>query len=213
MLKSGSVFLVASLIGFFLFVSVYLLLHVAQSTYPMIPQTQFSISQAPTDALLGNLATLSGQVLWESRTASTPSAITKVQHVQQGELYETKDTGTFTLVFPHVVVATASAKGAINIIQTLPANVVLEQQDGSVSYQVLGTKVPVSIRGLDLLVNLNNSTSKITVDRKKAQVLITILSGTLTLAYTDTNNTSVVKNFIAGQEILFNNNTKTIELL
>lgn len=213
MFKNSLYFLSAALVGFFLFVTVYLLLHVAQSTYPTIPQTQFSISHAPTDALIGNLATLSGQVLWESRTASTPSAITKVQPIQQGELLQTKDKGVFTLSFQNVLLATASAKGAINIIQTLPANMVLQQQDGKISYEVLGTKIPVSIRAIDLLINLTSGKSSIEVDNKKSQVTIDVLSGSITLAYTDTNNTSVVKKFSAGQEISFNNNTKTIKLL
>lgn len=213
MIKNSLYFLSAALVGFFLFVAIYFLLHVAQSTYPTIPQTQFSISHAPTDALIGNLATLSGEVLWESRTVSTPSAITKVQPIQQGELLQTKDNGVFTLSFQHVLLATVSAKSIINVIQTLPANMVLQQQDGKIAYEVLGTKIPVSIRALDLLVNLTNGKSIIEVDTKKSQVTIDVLSGSITLAYTDTNNTSVVKNFTAGQEILFMNNTKILEIL
>jgi len=60
------------------------------------------------------------------------------------------------------------------------------------------------------LVTLYNSEAKISVDKENALITISVISGTATLAYTDTKDTSKVVALTSGKKVTFNNNTKLL---
>lgn len=212
MIKNIFLILLFLAIGFLGTVCVYLFLTKEHSQIITPPvATQFSLEKAPSESITGTIAALSGQVLWTSRTADTSLFITHSQSIQQGEELATGNTGKATIAFPGEVTINMAKNSDVNIIQTLPANIVIEENNGNVIYEKIATSIPISVRGLDLLVNIDSGQSSIAVDKTNALVNLFVKSGSVTVAYTDTNSTSHVISIKTGQTITFNNNTKTID--
>ncbi len=196
------------IVGFLLTISLYLLVsqqHL-QVDLPR-PLPTFSIDSPPSESLIGSIATLSGVVLWESRSATKPLRIHSVQKLQQGESVLTS-TGSATLVFPGIVQLTLAHDTGINIIQTLPASFVLQQTKGEAVFTISSGKIPVALRALDLLISTNSATLSVRVDANRAEVAILVEKGNPTIAYEDTNFVTQILTLSRGQTFYFNNNTK-----
>ncbi len=178
---------------------------------PFFPKTLFSIQNAPSESLKGEIASVSGSVAWQSRIAPYASLINSPQKLQQGEEVDTHSNGQAGIIFPGVGIINISSDSQINFIQTLPANFVVNEKQGTAVFEKTGT-VPISIRGLDLLINLDSGKSSISVDKKTSQVTIRVEEGSVTLAFTDTNNNTEIVPISAGNEYVFNNNTKLGEI-
>ncbi len=172
--------------------------------------TQFSLEKAPNQSLVGTIATMSGDTWWQSRTADTPTPITKPRKIQQGESLQTGSTGEITMQFPAVVSVDIAKNSSISIIQTLPANIVLEQTSGSITYTSLGIKTPISIRAFDLLITVTTGQIHVGVDEKNQTVRLVVINGSTTIAYTDTINTTIENTLTSGQTITFYDNSKTV---
>jgi hypothetical protein len=114
----------------------------------------FSIENAPSQSLKGEITTMSGEVDWQGRTATVSSQINSPQAVQQGENLTTGASGSLTLTFPNSCTINYSKNTEIDIIQTLPANVVFSQVSGTGEFIVNGS-YPISIRVSSLLTELN----------------------------------------------------------
>ena len=80
--------------------------------------------------------------------------------------------------FPQAVTITASSNTQINFIQTLPANFVVEQKKGLSMYDKSGD-IPVSVRALDLLINIEKGTCTISVDKDTSDIIVTANPGCL----------------------------------
>jgi len=168
--------------------------------------TQFSLEKAPRDSIRAGILSLSGKVEWQSRTAGTPVSITKPQSIQQGEIITTGENGKVVIKVPAVSLISMSPKTKLNFIQTLPADLVLEQDNGISRYTKTGA-VPVSIRSMDLLVTLIDGVSTLSVDMADDSVSVTVEKGSLTAAYNDSQNTSNLTTVNAGDTFVFNDDT------
>ena len=109
-------------------------------TYELTPSrttpplhTRFSLSEAPADSLRATITRLSGEVTWESRTASSASPLTAPRILQQGEILTTGQSGTASLTLADTCSITLSPDTELNLIQTLPANIVLEIPLGKIT--------------------------------------------------------------------------------
>ncbi len=170
-------------------------------------RTSFSLEKAPRDTLVGSIASLSGGVSWQSRVADTPSPIMHPHPLQQGENVVTGNSGAAIITFPTVFTATMSANAQLNIIQTLPASVVVQQTQGQVIYKKTGS-VPLSVRGLDLLLLLTDGQAEVAVDSVASRIGVIVKTGSVTAAYTNTQNISKIITIFQGQQLLFDDNTK-----
>jgi len=131
-MKHIGIFLLSLVVGFLAVTGAYLLVtrqHV-QILSPVVP-TKFSLDNPPSQSLVGNISSLSGDILWQSRT-NQQLIITSPQKIQQGETLETGSKGQITIVFTDVATISAARNTKFSIVQTLPANLVIQQIQGQI---------------------------------------------------------------------------------
>jgi hypothetical protein len=171
----------------------------------VIQSSKFSLEKAPSESLHGDITLLTGEVKWQSRIATEGAKITEKQQIQQGEALMTGDTGKISLAFPNMLF-TLAKNSQLNIIQSLPTSMVLEQTKGSVDYQTNST-TPLSIRISPLLIESTNGTFSATYDEDEGTVTISVTEGSVTTAYNDSTNYSTVETTTKGQEFIFDSSS------
>jgi hypothetical protein len=211
MLKNIFLFIISVTIGAIITITVYLRVFQSKTEFikPFSSKTLFSLQNAPTQSVVGNIASVSGSVVWQSRTSPTPVPINSSQKLQQGEEIETRGNGKAILEFANVGIITVSPNTQINIIQTLPLNFVVQQKKGTAEYAKTGD-IPMSIRGLDLLININSGKSTISVDQENSQIVLSVETGSAIVAFNDTENLTNILTVPSGSEYIFNNDTKLL---
>ncbi|MBI2074932.1 MAG: hypothetical protein HYT83_03805 [Candidatus Levybacteria bacterium] len=201
-----ALFLFVGALGVFGFKFVNQKLSVEQLKSPLA-LTQFSLETAPSLSLRGKLTTVFGDVGWESRTATEPAKLTAPRLLQQGEQITTGDNGKATIDFPNLFSAVVYAKTKLDILQTLPAHIVLGQESGTVEYlQASGNSI--SIRTHGLLANIQNGNAIVTVSKTLPLITIVVKKGTVTVAYNDAQQISQLQSIDAGNELFFYTNTR-----
>jgi len=78
---------------------------------------------------------MKGNIDWQGRTATEAAGISAPITIQQGENLITEAGGSLTLVFQNACSLNFSEKTEIDIIQTLPADIVFSQSAGWRSIQ------------------------------------------------------------------------------
>jgi hypothetical protein len=162
----------------------------------------FNIATAPKETLKGTIVSLTGSVKWESRIATAPAQLTKTISIQQGESVLTENDGAVTINFSDAGLVNISAKSQVDIIQTLPTNIVFNQKKGSVTYQKT-SQIPLAIRSLHLLTMIDNGQIRLIIDEENSTILVTVISGQATIAFNDLQYLSHIINLNKGQEYLF----------
>src|SRR4051794_20941381 len=104
LMKKLFIFLSSIIIGFLL-VFIYKTFSPTKQVETLQKQTEqashFSIENPPSNSLKGEIATFSGEVQWQSRTATEGAKLDAVRPLQQGENIITKK-GTALLQFPNI---------------------------------------------------------------------------------------------------------------
>lgn len=172
---------------------------------------EFSLEKAPTQSLTGNIISFSGSVNWQSRIATQPAQLTTPVSFAQGEKIVTGDNGNLTLELGSGCLITISPKTELSLIQTLPANIVFEQESGTVNYtQIVNT--PLTIRSLDLLTQIGSGSANIITDKPEGLVTVEVNKGFVTIGYNDAKFISQVATVEAGRQVIFNDETRTIKI-
>lgn len=181
---------------------------ITNSTSLIFPKpSPFKIDNAPSDSLKGKITSFSGKVGWESRTATEPAELTSPVTIQQGEKIVTDKDGKASLEFNNTCKLEIDPETEINTIQTLPANIVFQQNSGSATYIKTGT-FPVSIRILHLLVQQNEGILIISLDKHKQIITIEVVKGNINTAFNNLNNVSRIATINEGEKYIFNDNTR-----
>ena len=170
--------------------------------------TKFSLENAPSESLRGNISTLSGTVAWLSRTGAKPVQIKTPRAIQQGESVTTGTNGKAVLLIKNDSMLSLSTDTQISIIQLLPQNFVFEQDKGTIQYQNT-VHVPLSVKSYDLLTIITSAIVTISVDSKKKTVSVAVERGSVKEGYEDSQNNSTVSTINAGQTFVFDDTTKT----
>jgi hypothetical protein len=168
--------------------------------YPEIP---------PKESLVGQVSTVSGEILWKSRTATQSSLLENISEIKQGESLVTKSDSRISVRVKDILALQIFPDSEIAFIQTLPQNIVLHQKTGMVFYNRLGS-VPVSVRSLHLLTNIDGSDLLVTVDSDQKIIYLDLYSGTVTLAYNDLNYVTTSRTFSSGVRIIFNDSVRRL---
>jgi len=174
-----------------------------------LAQFSFSLDAPPSQSLQGAVTSLSGEVQWQSRIATEPAKITKPRQVQQGEEVKTLDSGQLTIVFPEIAGITVFPKTEIDIIQTLPTNILIGQNSGATDYKNLNGN-PLSVRSQNLLIKINQGEIMISVDENNPYITADVISGSVTAAYNDINFITKLIDVSSGESLLFRTDTKRI---
>lgn len=210
MLKQFFLFFLFLTIGFCSTTAAYLF--VTHTSFPLLSpifNARFSLADAPSESLVGNITALSGNVLWLSRVATSPVTITKPQQIQQGEELETGN-GEVTVQFPQDITIHIAKNSHAAVIQTLPANIVLQEKQGTIGYAGGSSTVPLSVRALDLLVSFSQAQATVVVDPAASQVVVYGENGTVQAAYTDAKNKTHVVSIAKNEKLVFNSKTKEL---
>ena len=174
----------------------------------ILPQSLFSLEKAPADSLIGEIASISGKVAWQSRIAPVSILINAPLKLQQGEEVDTYSDGNATINFPKIATMSASFNTQLSFIQTLPENFVVWQKQGLADYNKNG-EVQISVVALDLLINLDLGQCSILVDKDTAKVTVSVKTGLATVAFNDSDNNTNVVLLKTGDQYIFDDNTKT----
>jgi hypothetical protein len=167
--------------------------------------TKFSLENAPAESLKGKISSMSGTVIWLSRTAKKPVKLLSPRTIQQGEELITGKNGEATVVVNNSAAVGMSPNSDINFIQLLPINFVMAQDKGTVIFQSTGQNA-LTVRTLDLITSVNNAWAVISVDPKAKTVTVTVQRGSVTEAYEDSGDNSNVVTVNSGSEFVFDDN-------
>ena len=209
-MKSLIVFILSLIVGVVLVAGYAYLNH--QYAFALVSNptitTKFSLSNAPTDSLKGEIASMSGTVTWLSRVAKKPVLLIAKQSIQQGEELGTGKNGNAAVTIQNTVAVILSANSLVNFIQMLPVNTVIAQDKGSVRYENVGGNA-LTVNTLDLITAINRSWANISVDPVAKTVTVTVQKGSVTVGYEDLQNTSNVVTVDAGKQFVFDDTTRT----
>jgi hypothetical protein len=173
----------------------------------ILPKSLFSLEKAPTDSLSGEVASISGKIAWQSRIAPVAILVSGPIKLQQGEEVDSYNDGGAVVSFSSVGVITISANTQVSFIQTLPQSFVVEQKQGIANYIKTGES-PLSIVGLDLLVDIDSGESIVLVDKDNSEVIVSVKTGAATAAFNDSDNNTNVVSIKSGQKYVFEDDTR-----
>lgn len=173
----------------------------------------YSTDQAPSKTMRANIASMSGQVQWQSRTATQPAALALVSPIQfqQGETIITPKKSSITLKFPNDSTAVLFPETHLYLFQTLPDNLVFNQSAGTVEYTNI-TSTALAVRSLSLLVQLNAATATISIEKNSPFITVHVKNGAVKAAFNDADQVSMVFDIPPGKTVEFNNDEKKAEL-
>lgn len=210
-MKNVVLFITFLLVGFVL---TFFLIYKNTSQKVITPQvkisqepSKFSLEDAPSTSLHGDITLLSGEVKWQSRTATESSIITLKQKVQQGESLETGKTGKVSVAFPGMLFQ-LSPTTKLTIIQALPTSMVVEQPSGEIEYQASSSAV-LGIRTSPILLESHGGNFSVAIDDGDGTVTISVTSGGVTAAYNDNDNVSTVQKIGKDEVLTFDPSTRT----
>ena len=153
------------------------------SAKPLALKSAFSLENAPKNAIRGQIMEVSGDVLWQSRMATEPADLKSDIFIQQGEKIITGIDSMVRIKFASSSAITVQPDSEVELIQTLPVEQVFKHNQGKVWYQTFADS-SVSVRSLNLILNLNASSSaEIDLDPKIDEIKITLNTGGGTVAY------------------------------
>ena len=160
-------------------------------------EPQFSIEKAPKNSEVGIIQSMIGTIKWQSRIATEAAQITKPIPIQQGEELISGEDGSTVINYLTGLTISLSPNSHISVIQTLPTNFVFNQINGTIEYQK-NNPIPVTIRSLHLLTQMDNGDIQIVVDEKTARIEIAVKQGSVRIAFNDLKNLSNVLSLQQG---------------
>lgn len=174
----------------------------------LIGSSDFSLEVAPSESLKGTIATMSGEVKWENRVATEAAVLKNFVGVEQGESLETGKDGVITVQFSDKAKITLGASSHVEIVQTLPVDLVFFQTLGQIEYIKTGDS-NVSIRIKHLLIE-NAGDIEVLIDKVKPIVQVSVKSGSAKLAYNDSDNISQIVEVLNGETAAFNDDSRQV---
>lgn len=170
-------------------------------------EPHFTGDEPPTESRIGQIETYSGEVKWQSRTATEESQLSQSEEIKQGEKITTGVDGKTTITFDDITL-TISPKTALSFNQTLPNNFVLTQPSGTIRYQN-DSDIPISVRSLHLLTKLGKGNYTIEISDVTGYITVTAETGTAQIGFNDSDTISNVINLDDGQSYVFDNDELT----
>ncbi|MGA2910284.1 MAG: hypothetical protein ABSE04_00590 [Candidatus Microgenomates bacterium] len=168
--------------------------------------SSFSLENAPTESLRGQITAMTGEIDWTGRTATEAAKISSPITIQQGEELTTGKNSNLSLVFTGACMVKLSQKTDIQIIQTLPANIVFNQVEGTAEFIKTGNNA-ISVRALNLLTEINGDVT-VSINPAKPIITLSLKSGQATVAYNDLKDVSHEVEISARQTYTFNSGTR-----
>ncbi len=149
---------------------------------PNFEPTKFSLEEAPIDSIKGQITSMNGDIWRQTRTATEPAKLIEPDIIQQGEVLIASDEGKLTINFNPAVTISLFPETQVEIIQTLPLNLVFNQTKGVGQYLVSGTN-PVTVRSFNLIVNIDEGLLNIDTDAETGVITLSLKTGAAKVGY------------------------------
>lgn len=169
--------------------------------------TKFSLEQAPSDSIKGRITAMTGGIWRQERTATEPARLTEPTTIQQGEVLIASDEAKLTATFNPALTLTLFPDTQVEIIQTLPLNLVFNQSKGVGQYQTTGSS-SVTIRSLNLIVNLDNGLLNVDTDEETGAIILSLKTGKAKVAYNNPDFLSRVWELEPGDVFSYDSNER-----
>lgn len=167
-------------------------------------KTSFSLENAPAESLKATISSISGEILWQSRTATEPGALlSKDLLIQQGERLIASKSGSLTLNFDLAGELSLFPNTEIDIVQALPVNLVFKQIKGAVEYESQANTFAVLINRL--LISFSNAAVNVSVNDINGVITVKVNRGQVTAAYNDQNFLSQKITLSQNDTFIFDN--------
>jgi len=174
----------------------------------IVKLSRFSLEKAPSESLVGSISGMTGDVEYESRTATEAAKINSPVQVQQGESISTGADGKLILTFDKAAEVDFFPNTSVGVVQTLPADMVFSQTAGVAEYKKLAD-IPGTIRSLHLLIE-NDGDVSVSINPLRPIVTVSVASGSATFAYNNINDVSRVLTVESGKKLTFNDGTRRV---
>lgn len=174
------------------------------------PQLSSFILKPPSDALIGKLILSNGDIKKKPRDKEEFNTFNIGEKILQGERLATGKKSKAVVEFSNLVSINLGSDTEIGFNNLIPANLLLRQLSGIVTYELLRDDAPVSVRSMHALVTINSGTCAITANQET--VTIKVLAGSTTLALVDLENKTGVWEIKKGQEALVDNIQRLVEI-
>jgi hypothetical protein len=208
-MRTVLLFLLFLLIGFTI-VGGYRYITFTQKSLPEIVPTiatEFSLKNAPSESLLGTIASMSGTVKWLSRTADKSVKLTAPRSIQQGETLSTGKNGQAIVTIKNDSLINIAPDTDISFVQLLPINFVIEQDKGTVLY-TNSQQVPISVRSFGMITIIDKGVVRIEADDKDKTITVTVTKGNVNAGFVDTQYNSNAVTVNAGEQYVFDDKTR-----
>jgi hypothetical protein len=171
-------------------------------------EEKFSIESPPKQSQKGVVASMSGQILWQSRIAAEPAEIKDLKQVQQAELLATGKESNISINFKDVVTITLSSESEIEFVQTLPINFVFRQNKGEINYLKKGM-IPLSIRSFHLLMTFSDGEYLLNTNFDDHTLELTVKKGLVKAAYNNIQYETQTADIKEGEKFIFEDDSRT----
>src|ERR1035437_10299896 len=198
-------------LGFFVFRILWV--QYQQSKTIFTPQQMHVVLNPPQEAVQAMVTNISGKVEKEGRNDTSFHDILKPTTLVEGESLIATDSGSVSVQFNNIAVLSLATNTELDYLNGLPNALVVRQPRGTIAYDTSLNIKPFSIRSLGLLTQLTSQAKATIITNTTEQtVYVTVIKGTVTLAYSDQNNNTQVEKLNKGQKALFDNNASTLTL-
>lgn len=162
--------------------------------------SKFSLVNPPSMALFGSVTNLTGEVMWQGRIFDNLIKVNELESITQGEIVKTGEDGFLNIEFADKASIEILPNSKLEIVQTIPNNLVFYQHQGEVNY-IKNSDIPVSVRSGRVLIDISED-----LNLKVASSGFIYIKGNGKMAFNNkTNDTQVVELF-GDKSIIFNDN-------
>lgn len=169
--------------------------------------TPFSLENAPSQALKGKITQRDGEIWWQSRTATEAAKLQETIDIQQGEILIASESGNLTVEFSPAATVALFPETKVEIVQTLPLNLVFNQPAGIGQYQTTGQS-PVTIRSHNLIVDLADGLLVIDTDEAAGTIILGLKTGSAKVGYNSPEFASKVWGLEPGDVFEYDSNLR-----
>jgi len=177
---------------------------------PFSPQQSSFIFKLPSDSLRGKLLLVEGGVEKESREKDELEEADIGVEILQGERLVTGEKSKAIVEFLDFAKIDLGANTEIGFISLIPANFLISQASGFVSYKLLKENSSLSVRSLHVLLTFYSGEGEVIVEEE--EITIKVLSGEAKLALVDLDNETHVWELEEGQKALIEDTERKVEI-
>ena len=175
------------------------------------PQKSTFTFKSPERALQGKVRASIGEVQKQPRDDDQLKKINVTEPVLQGDKIVTGKSAALTVQFADTGIVNIKGDSEVNVISLVSANFLMQQVNGTVTYEALGN-TPLSVRSMHVLFALQSGIATVETDKDTSKVTLTLTGGKGKIAMIDINNDTHTWDLKAGQRAVINDEEKTVKI-